>query len=99
MDASREIRRAADTGKVIFGTRRTMRAIRNKDTKLVIVASNAPQEILEDIERYSKLAKIPVHHFMGTGIDLGTLCGKPFIVSVMSIVSAGESNILALEGR
>lgn len=99
MDASREIRRAVDTGKVIFGTRRTMRAIRNKDAKLVIVVSNTPKEIVDDIERYTRISKIPVHHFAGTGIELGTLCGKPFIVSVMGILAAGESNVLALEGR
>jgi large subunit ribosomal protein L30e len=99
MDPSREIRRAVDTGKVIFGTRRTLRAIRNKDAKLVIVASNVPKPIADDIERYTALAKIPVHHYSGTGVELGTLCGKPFIVSVMSVLSAGESNVLALEGR
>jgi len=29
-------------------------------------------------------------------VDLGPICGKPFIVSALTILDAGESDIMAL---
>ncbi len=40
------------------------------------------------------LAKTPVHHFVGTNNDLGTACGKYFRVGVMTVLDAGDSDIL-----
>lgn len=40
------------------------------------------------------LAKTNVHHFTGNNVDLGTACGKLFRTSVMSILDAGDSDIL-----
>ncbi|MFQ6087507.1 MAG: 50S ribosomal protein L30e [Candidatus Methanofastidiosia archaeon] len=98
MDVSREIRKTVDTGKVFFGTEKTLKALRNGDAKLVIYTKNCPEKVKSDVRYYSELSKTPTYAFEGSALELGTLCGKPFIVSVMTIISQGESNILALEG-
>ena len=40
------------------------------------------------------LARIGVHHYTGTNIELGTACGKYFRVCTLSITDPGDSDIL-----
>ena len=99
MDIGREIRKAAETGRVLFGTKRSIQAIKTGEAKLIIMASNTVSETREDLEYYTKMSKTPIHIFEGSATDLGTLCGKPFIVSVVTVISPGESNLLMAEGH
>jgi large subunit ribosomal protein L30e len=62
--------------------------------KLVLIAANTPPLVKSEVEYYSMLAKTPVHHFAGSNNDLGTACGKYFRVGVMTILDAGDSDIL-----
>ncbi len=96
VDLYRELQTTLKTGKVVIGYKETMKTIRMGKSKLVIMAANAPDEVREDIERYCKLAKIPLFVFHGTSLDLGAICRKPFMVSVLSILDPGESRILDL---
>lgn len=98
MDIGREIRKAAETGRVMIGTEKSIKTMKTGEAKLVIVAENAPQKTREDIEYYSQLSGIRIRTFEGSGMELGTLCGKPFVISVVAVISAGESNVLMVEG-
>jgi large subunit ribosomal protein L30e len=40
------------------------------------------------------LAKVQVISYNGNNVELGTACGKYFRVSVMTILDAGDSDIL-----
>ncbi len=97
MDIERGIRVAVDTGKVILGSNKSIQAIKLGNGELVVMAANAPKNLKEDIEVYSKLSDIPVHIFDGSSVDLGSICGKPFTVSVLVIQEPGDSNILELK--
>ena len=99
MDIGREIRKAAETGRVLFGTKRSIQAVKTGDAKLVIMASNTPSQTREDIEYYTNMSDIPIHYYEGSATDLGTSCGKPFIISVVTVISPGESNLLMVEGH
>ncbi len=91
-----ELRRAVSTGKVLLGTRSVLKEVRLGRGKLVVLSSNCPKETRERIMEFAKLSKIPVIQHSKTGVDLGTLCGKPFIVSAMVIKDPGDSKILSL---
>ncbi|HIH35868.1 MAG TPA: 50S ribosomal protein L30e [Methanosphaera sp.] len=97
MDIERGIRVAVDTGKVILGSNKSIQAIKLGNGELVVMAANAPKNLKEDVEVYSKLSEIPVHIFDGSSVDLGSICGKPFTVSVLVIQEPGDSNILELK--
>lgn len=99
MDIGREIRKAVETGKVVFGTDKTIQAVKTGDAKLVIVASNCPPETREALDYYVDLSGIHTHFYEGTGVELGTACGKLFIISVIAVISPGESNLLLVEGH
>jgi large subunit ribosomal protein L30e len=89
IDMARALKTAATTGKVRFGLAETKKSIKNGEAKLVVVASNCPED---DIAGES-LLKVVV--FKGTNVELGSACGKPFPISALAIVNPGESNILS----
>ncbi len=96
VDVIREIQTTLRTGRVILGYRRTLKAVVNGKAKLVVIAKNAPENVMSDLLTYSKLARIPIYIFSGTSRDLGAICNKPFTVSAMAIIDPGESNVLDL---
>lgn len=97
MDIERGIRVAVDTGKVILGSNKSIQAIKLGNGELVVIAANAPKDVKEDIGIYSKLSEIPVYTFEGSSVELGSICGKPFTVTVLVVQEPGDSNILELK--
>jgi len=94
VDFVRELQTALRSGKVVIGSKRTIKEVIQGRAKLVIVASNAPERIRSDIEVYAKIANVPVYVFQGSSWDLGAVCNKPFMVSALAIIDPGESSIL-----
>ena len=88
MDITRSLKTVVSTGKVVFGLDQTKKAIKEGKAKLVLRASNCPER---------DFSGASVHEFKGTNAELGAACGKPFSISVMAILEAGESDILSLK--
>ncbi len=95
MDIKRALRNVRDTGKVTVGFNMTLKKLKKKEVKLVIVSSNCPEEDLDKIKSF----KVPIYTFKGTNVEFGASSGKPFSISTMGIVDAGKSDILALKGE
>lgn len=94
MDIQRSLRTAVGTGNVLIGADQTQRAVDNGEAKLVILANNSPAG--EAIRAAASKSNVPVHDYNGMGTQLGPACGKPFAISALAVVDAGESDILAL---
>lgn len=94
VDAQKEIRRAVDTGKVLFGTKSAEKSIKNGTAKLLVVTSNIPQLPRDKLVSFAQTAQTPHYMFHGTGLELGSVCGKPFTVSAMVIEDEGKSKVL-----
>ena len=94
MDVDRGIRVAVDTGDVVLGSERSIQSLKLGQGKLVIVARNAPDEIIDDVLYYSDLSKIQSYVYDGSSVDLGSVCGKPFTVATLIINDPGDSTIL-----
>jgi large subunit ribosomal protein L30e len=86
------------TGKVILGSDKSLKALKLGHAKLVILTSNCSDAVRADIEHYSKLANIPIHVYQGDSAELGLVCGKPFLVSVITVLDPGSSSILNIRG-
>ncbi|AAY80070.1 50S ribosomal protein L30e [Sulfolobus acidocaldarius] len=89
-----ELKTLLRSGKVILGTRKTLKLLKTGKVKGVVVSSTLRQDLKDDIMTFSKFSDIPIYLYKGSGYELGTLCGKPFMVSVIGIVDEGESKIL-----
>ncbi|KAJ5087776.1 60S ribosomal protein [Penicillium herquei] len=85
------------SGKVTMGSKSTMKTLRSGKAKLILIAGNCPPLRKSELEYYAMLAKVPVHHFNGNNIELGTACGKLFRCSTMAVLDAGDSDILSRE--
>ena len=94
MDINKALRSAVSTGKVYFGINETKKAISNGKAKLVIISSNCPKDYIDAINSFKKVS---TYNFRGSNVDLGSTCGKPFPVSVLTVVKPGKSNILQLK--
>ncbi len=95
MDIARSIRMAVDTGKVVMGSQRSLKLVLTGEPKLVVLSANAPAILRTDLVRYCGKANVPILQYTGSSLELGTVCGKPFPISVMSIIEEGNSDILA----
>ena len=94
IDIDKAIATAVKTGKVSFGANAAMLNAKTGKAKMIILASNCPQDIKDDVEYYCKLSKIPVMTYKGASMDLAEVCNKPFIISALSIRETGDSEIL-----
>ena len=84
---ARELKKIMKSGKVYLGMKQAKKAIEKGEAKLIIVASNAPENLSADV---------PILKFDGDGFELGALCGKPFSVSAVTVISEGESKIIGM---
>ena len=95
-ELAKAIGMAVRTGKVLFGSKSAVKAAKLGKAKLIIVAENCPGDVRKDIEYYAHLSGVPVVEFKGSSYDLGLVCGKPFMVSALTIRDPGLSRIMEL---
>lgn len=94
IDVNKALMSVVKTGKVSFGTNSALQSAKTGKAKMIVLASNCPKDIKEQIEHYCKISKVPVMTYKGTSIDLATVCNKLFIISALSIRETGDSEIL-----
>jgi|Deesub1362A_J573_1020465.scaffolds.fasta_scaffold00194_51 large subunit ribosomal protein L30e len=99
VNVDRAIRVAVDTGDVLMGERETLKAVKNGECKLVIVASNCPSNLREDLERFAKISGVQIYEYKGSSLDLGAVCGRPHVISMLGVKEAGDSDIFELGRR
>jgi len=93
MDVESALRRILKTGKTEFGSKKALGYVEQGKAKAVVVASNCPKGIKDDILHYAKLSETPVVNFEGTAMQLGEVCGKPFLISVLTVLDSGSVKI------
>ncbi|MFX1294165.1 MAG: 50S ribosomal protein L30e [Promethearchaeota archaeon] len=91
------IKIALKTGNVQIGSKKALNLIKNGHGALVLVASNCPKAILEDLKIYCRFSNIFIYQYKGSNWDLGFICGKPFQISTMVVLEPGDSDILKLK--
>ncbi len=90
------IRMCMESGELILGARESMQSARNGKGKALVLSANAPADAAGDVRRFCALSNLPILEFSGTSMELGSLCGKPFPVSMLLVLDAGNSPILEL---
>lgn len=81
-----ELKESLNNKKAILGSRKTIKYLKAGKLKTIIIAKNCPENVKKDLEHYSKISKIKVERFDGTGKQLGVFCGKPFPIATIGIV-------------
>lgn len=80
-----EVRKLLGTDKLVIGTDRTLKGLKQGKIQRVYLASNTDEKIKEAIQHYCKLGKVELIKLNKSNDDLGAFCKKPFRISVLSI--------------
>ena len=78
----------------MIGIKSVIETLNDNTTQLVIVASSNREGTVDDIEHLAKISGKRVIVFKGNPRELGSVCGKPFPISALSIIDPGNSKIL-----
>ena len=97
MDIARQLKQGMSTGKLVFGQRQTRSACSNGDARLEIVAANCPSDYISNISEGHP--DVPVHQGAMVNGQLGAAGAKPFPVSALCIIDAGQSDLLSLSSN
>jgi large subunit ribosomal protein L30e len=89
IELNKILRNVVRTGDVLIGSRQTIKAVDSQLAKIVILASNCPKDIEDNIK-----GRVPVINFPEGGVELGTVCDKPFAVAAMAVIEPGDSDIM-----
>ncbi|MFP4119204.1 MAG: ribosomal L7Ae/L30e/S12e/Gadd45 family protein [Candidatus Woesearchaeota archaeon] len=82
----KEIKDNLTTGKLIIGTKRTMKKMKQSTVEKVFLAKNCPGLIVDDIKHFASLGDVEVEQLDTDCDEFGSICKKPFHVSVASIL-------------
>jgi large subunit ribosomal protein L30e len=97
MDLSRQLKNAIATGNLLFGQRQTKDACANGSAKMVILAANCPEEYSTALR--ASHPEVTMHRALMVNRELGIACGKPFSVSTITVIDAGDSDLMALDSN
>lgn len=94
-DLSKSIRMSVESGKVLFGSRQAVSCALNGNAKIIVLSSSAPRKVSLDVRSHARISGVPVIEYPGPSKELGSICGVPYLVSAMTIVNVGNSDILS----
>ena len=79
-----EIKKLLETGKLIFGADQALKLLRQHKAAKVWMSKNVSADALGDIKNLAALDSVEVVELPQSNEELGTLCRKPFTISVIS---------------
>lgn len=94
LDIAKELRVIKNTGKVLMGTKESLKAVLNGKAKLIVLAGNCPPSTSREVKIASKISNVIVLESDVSAADLGTACGRPFPAAVVAIIDPGSSSVL-----
>ena len=85
-DIATELKRLNAAGKLVFGSEETVKLLRSGKLHRVMFSSNCSPIVRADIERLCSLGKVEFVSLEQTSEEVGTLCKKPFAISVVAVI-------------
>jgi len=82
-----DLKSALEENKVSLGSKKTIKYLKLGKVKMIVIANNCPDNIKRDLEHYAKLTGLKLEIFDGTAKQLGIVCGKPFSIATLAILS------------
>ncbi len=95
-DVNRELQKVVSSGEILIGSKETIKALRRKEAKIVIHASNCPEEIKKVFNDEKENGEITIYEYPANSHELGLACGKPYAIASLCITETGASEILRL---
>ena len=87
---SAEIKKILKSGNVLLGTERTVNGLRLGKIEKVLLSSNCPARVEQDINYYAGLSGAETHKLEYPNDELGVICKKPFSISVLAVIKGAS---------
>jgi large subunit ribosomal protein L30e len=81
-----ELRSGLKEGKIVFGTERTEKLVKQGKVKEVFMASNVAENLAGLMKEYCEISGCKLSKLDENSKDLGAICKKPFSISVCCYV-------------
>jgi large subunit ribosomal protein L30e len=81
-----EIKKLLGNEKLILGLKRTIKNLKKSNVRKVILAKDCPDYFKDDIEYYGKFSNVEIEIANMPCDELGTVCKRPFPVTVIGIL-------------
>lgn len=75
---------------IILGTEKTLKEMKLGNVEQVLLTSNCPESVIEDVNHYAKLGDVETHTLSMPNDELGVICKKPFRISVLSVLKSAQ---------
>ena len=82
----KEIRQMLDSGRLVIGTERVMKYLKQDKLEKVYLSHNCPDDLKARIKHYSGLNKIEAKELDILNDELGVVCRKPFAISIIGLL-------------
>ncbi len=89
LTTSTDIKKMLKEKKVIIGTDRAIKGLKLGKVEKILLSSNCSEKTMEDINYYAGLSSIETVKLGYSNEELGTICKKPFSISVLSVLKGG----------
>jgi large subunit ribosomal protein L30e len=86
MSYADEIKKALKTEKVAVGTNEVLKNLKMAKAKKVYLTSNVKADVKEAVLKYAAMANTEVVQLKYANDELGTICKKPFGISVLALI-------------
>ena len=85
-----EIKKMLKSGNVMVGTEKTLKSLKLGKIEKVLVSSNCPAKVENDISYYAGMTGTEVHKLEYPNDELGVICKKPFSISVLALAKGAS---------
>ena len=79
------IKKAIEENKEVIGTKQVKSGLMNNELKEVIISSNCPVDVKEDLQRVADINGTLLTVIEQANDELGVVCKKPYSIAVMAI--------------
>jgi large subunit ribosomal protein L30e len=81
-----EIKNNLKNKRLVLGTGLTVKQLKRGNISKVFLSSNCPESVKKDVAHYSQVAGVEVEDLGIPNTELGTVCKKPFSVSIVGLI-------------
>lgn len=85
-DTSKDIRKLITSKKLIVGSDRALKLLKQDKLSRILLSSGCSERIKSEIKHLARMQKLEVSILKYSNEELGTICKKPFPISVLSIL-------------
>lgn len=84
-DTAEMLKAKAQQKEVVVGLETVVKGLRQGTIEKVFIASNSPPKMAQDLAHYAALAQVPLQRLAQNNEELGIICKKNFMVSVVGL--------------